>query len=173
MDTLTTLVFYAFSFLTLGSAVYLVATQNVVRAAFALLFTFFGVAGLYVILGADFVAGAQVLIYVGGILVLLLFGVMMTRKVFEADVLAAPRQSLPAALVCLGAFLLIARGAWTVAWPVAAGSPAPRTTAAIGELLMGDYLLPFEVASILLLVALVGAVSVARRGVKGTGGGTR
>jgi NADH-quinone oxidoreductase subunit J len=73
------LVFYLFALVTVGSAAVVVLARSLIYSAFALLFTFFGVAGLYVILGADFLAATQLLVYVGGILVLLLFGVMLTH----------------------------------------------------------------------------------------------
>ena len=79
------IVFYFFGVIVLASAWVVVSSRNIVYSAFALLFTFFGVAGLYVLLSADFLAVAQVLIYVGGILVLLLFGVMLTNKVVSVD----------------------------------------------------------------------------------------
>ena len=80
-----TLVFYLFALVTVGSAAVVVLARSLIYSAFALLFTFFGVAGLYVILGADFLAATQLLVYVGGILVLLLFGVMLTHKLYDLD----------------------------------------------------------------------------------------
>ncbi len=80
---LSTIVFYVFALVTVGSGAMVVFANQLIHAAFALLFTFFGVAGLYIFLGADFLAGAQVLIYVGGILILLLFGVMLTNRIYD------------------------------------------------------------------------------------------
>jgi NADH-quinone oxidoreductase subunit J len=77
------IIFYLFAIITVVPAVIVVTTKNIIYAAFALMFTLFGVAGLYVFLSADFLAAVQVLIYVGGILVLILFGVMLTRGILD------------------------------------------------------------------------------------------
>ena len=79
------IVFYVFAAVTVASAAIVVLARSLIYSAFALLFTFFGVAGLYVLLGADFLAATQLLVYVGGILVLLLFGVMLTHKLYDLD----------------------------------------------------------------------------------------
>jgi len=84
------LVFWIFAGLTLGSAFVVVLSRTLIYSAFALLVTFFGVAGLYVLLGADFLAATQLLVYVGGILVLLLFGVMLTHRIYDLDLRSRP-----------------------------------------------------------------------------------
>ena len=84
-----------FAALTVGSAAVVVLARSLIYSAFALLFTFFGVAGLYVLLGADFLAATQLLVYVGGILVLLLFGVMLTHKLYDLDLRSEVTQFLP------------------------------------------------------------------------------
>src|SRR5919106_413459 len=93
--------FYLFALMTVISAVVVVLSKNILRAVFALLFTLFGVAGLFLFLHADFLAATQVLIYVGGVLVLLLFGIMLTQKVVEADIRTGKIQFLPS-LVAMG-----------------------------------------------------------------------
>ena len=90
-------VFYVFAAITVGSAAVVVLARSLIYSAFALLFTFFGVAGLYVLLGADFLAATQLLVYVGGILVLLLFGVMLTHKLYDLDLRSEVTQFLPGA----------------------------------------------------------------------------
>ncbi len=90
-------VFWIFAALTVGSAAVVVLARSLIYSAFALLFTFFGVAGLYVLLGADFLAATQLLIYVGGILVLLLFGVMLTHKLYDLDLKSEVTQFVPGA----------------------------------------------------------------------------
>jgi NADH-quinone oxidoreductase subunit J len=173
-------VFYVFAVITVGAAAVVVLARSLIYSAFALLFAFFGVAGLYVLLGADFLAATQLLIYVGGILVLLLFGVMLTHKLYDLDLRSEVTQFLPAAIIVGGLFLILA---WPIdltfevagrqmriygllyqtKWALGTGRlPAP-TTAEIGQLFMGRYLLPFEAASILLLVALIGAAMIVRR----------
>ena len=157
-------VFYVLAVVTVGSAAVVVLARSLIYSAFALLFTFVGVAGLYLMLGADFLAATQLLIYVGGILVLLLFGVMLTHKLYdldlrsEVDAVPARRDRLPRPV----------RACWPSrpgarTGPVGAGRAPAATTREIGQLFMGRYLLPFEAASILLLVALMGAAMIVRR----------
>ena len=102
------ILFLLFAALTLLSACVVVMSNRLTHAVFALLFTFFGVAGIYVFLGADFVAAAQVIVYVGGILVLLLFGVMLTTRIYDLNMLAERVHFAPSRLVpVLGFFLLV------------------------------------------------------------------
>jgi NADH:ubiquinone oxidoreductase subunit 6 (subunit J) len=156
------LVFWAFAVLTVGSAAVVVLARSLIYSAFALLFTFFGVAGLYVLLGADFLAATQLLIYVGGILVLLLFGVMLTHRIYDLELKTEKTQFLPGLFVGVGLFVILAATAVRTEWASVPRPPAP-TTRSIGELFLGRYILPFEAASILLLVALVGAAMIVRR----------
>jgi NADH-quinone oxidoreductase subunit J len=156
-------IFYVFAAITVGSAAAVVLARSLIYSAFALLFTFFGVAGLYVLLGADFLAATQLLIYVGGILVLLLFGVMLTHKLYDLDLRSEVNQFLPGLIVAAGLFVILAVTAARTQWATGPGRPPAATTRQIGELFMGAYLLPFEAASILLLVALIGAALIVRR----------
>jgi NADH-quinone oxidoreductase subunit J len=155
-------VFWILAVLTVGSAAVVVLSRTLIYSAFALLFTFFGVAGLYVLLGADFLAATQLLIYVGGILVLLLFGVMLTHKIYDLDLRTETTQLLSGVIVAAGLFVILAATAVRTDWATAERPPAP-TTSDIGRLFMGQYLLPFEAASVLLLVALIGAAMIVRR----------
>ena len=157
------IVFYLFATVTVASAAVVVLARSLIYSAFALLGAFVGVAGLYFLLGADFLGATQLLIYVGGILVLLLFGVMLTHKLYDLDLRSEVTQFLPGAIVSIGLFAVLALTAWRTEWAGGTGrAPAP-TTRDIGQLFMGRYLLPFEAASILLLVALMGAAMIVRR----------
>ena len=156
-------VFYVFAVITVGSAAVVVLARSLIYSAFSLLLTFFGVAGLYVLLGADFLAATQLLVYVGGILVLLLFGVMLTHKLYDLDLRSEVTQFAPGLIVAGGLFLIIVLTALRTEWRVGPGRPPAPTTAEIGKMFMGPYLLPFEAASILLLVALIGAAMIVRR----------
>ncbi len=160
---LSTVIFYIFALVTVGSGAMVVFANRLIHAVFALLFTFFGVAGLYIFLGADFLAGAQVLIYVGGILILMLFGVMLTNRIYDLRILAERVQFVPSVIVVGIGFALLVFVIIRTTWPLSNGALRTYTTARIGKLLMTDYLLPFEVASVLLLVALIGAVLLASR----------
>jgi NADH:ubiquinone oxidoreductase subunit 6 (subunit J) len=154
--------FYLFAAVTVISACFVVFLKNIMRSVFALLFTLFGVAGLFLFLHADFLAATQVLIYVGGVLVLLLFGIMLTQRRVEGDVRTGRIQFLPTlvALALLFGFLVFV--IFKTPWAIQGPANFQETTSSIGILLMTEWLLPFEVASILLLAALVGAVSIAR-----------
>ena len=156
-------VFYAFAAVTVGAAAVVVLARSLIYSAFALLFTFFGVAALYVLLGADFLAATQLLIYVGGILVLLLFGVMLTHKLYDLDLKSEVTQFLPGLIVSAGIFGLLTLTATRTRWATGAGRLPAVTTADIGRMFMSTYLLPFEAASVLLLVALMGAAMIVRR----------
>ena len=158
------IIFYFFAFVTLASAGIVVFSRNIVYSAFSLLFTFFGVAGIYVLLNADFIAVAQLLIYVGGILVLLLFGVMLTNKVISVDIKTGTLQTLPASLLVAMTAGSLCGVFYVTDWKIVqGGQEVQSTTSSLGEMFMTTYLLPFEVASIVLLVALIGAAMMARR----------
>lgn len=155
--------FYVIGALTLFSAALMVFSKNIIFNAIGLLFAFFGVAGVYVMLGADFIAATQLLIYVGGILVLLLFGVMLSQRITGLEMRTGTLQVVPAAIVCAGIAAILLRLIWTTPWPKAeVAAPAP-TTSKIGESFMTTYLIPFEIVSVLLLAALVGAAFLGRR----------
>jgi NADH-quinone oxidoreductase subunit J len=158
------IIFYFFTAITLISAGIVVFSRNIIHSAFSLLFTFFGVAGIYVLLNADFIAVAQILIYVGGILVLLVFGVMLTNKVVSVEIKTGTLNTLPAALLVAMTAGSLCGVFYATNWKVVEGIPDIKTTtSSIGEVFMTTYLLPFEVASVVLLVALIGAALIARR----------
>ena len=149
-------IFYLFALVTLLSAFFVVTNRNIVHSAFYLLFTFFGVAGIYVMLGADFVAVVQLIVYVGGILILLLFGVMLTNK-------SGTIHALPASIV-LGLFAgALAAAVLNTNWKVVASPETSSSTASLGNMLINEYTLIFELLGIVLLIALIGAASMARR----------
>ena len=161
--------FFVFGALTIGSALFAATAKSIVHAAFSLMATFFGVAGIYAILGSDFLAVTQVLVYVGGILILIVFGVLLTDRVPEEYQVVKPRNYLPAIVAAGLVFVAIAGAAASAKWPnlVKGELPAASTTVeAIGRSLLTDYLLPFEFASVLLLVVLVGAARLARGGAR-------
>jgi NADH-quinone oxidoreductase subunit J len=172
------ILFIIFSLLTLGSALTILLTRNLLYAAFALLLTFLGVAALYVLAGADFLAVTQVMIYVGGVLVLLIFGVMLTQQsiivgnltnVVRTDLRRRPWLGVLVAGSLLGVFLtLILQVNWSMLKHLQPLSVAPSkervtTIPTIGVQLMTEFVLPFEVAAILLMVALIGAAYIASR----------
>ena len=160
------LVFVLFATITLGSAGVVVLARSLIYSAFALLFTFFGVAGLYLMLGADFLAATQLLVYVGGILVLTLFAVMLTHRISDVNV-SNRAVGGGAGLIVVGVVLVwMLQVARRAVWVVKAPAAAAPTTYGIGHAFLTDFVLPFEVASIVLLAALVGAIVVSRKEVK-------
>ncbi|MHC5210383.1 MAG: NADH-quinone oxidoreductase subunit J family protein [Planctomycetota bacterium] len=159
--------FVVFAVLTLGGALVMAFHRNIVHSVFALVGTLFGVGGLYWTLGADFLGATQLLVYVGGVTVLLLFAVMLTTR--ESARVSIARNLVMAPVVGFLGYTVLQ--AYLGVQAVLAGTghvpeadPAP-TTDAIGTLLLEreGYLLPFEAVSVLLLVVLVGAVTLARR----------
>ena len=162
--TLYDIIFYFFAVMTLVSACIVAFSKNIIYSAFSLLITFFGVAGIYVLLNADFIAVAQILIYVGGIMVLVLFGVMLTNRVISVDLKTGTMQTLPASILVAMFAGVLCGVFYSTEWKTVEGIPAPSTTAdSLGELFMTTFALPFEVASIILLVALLGAALIARK----------
>jgi NADH-quinone oxidoreductase subunit J len=138
-------------------------STSIVYSAFALLGTLFGVAALYVFLAADFVAGAQFLIYIGGVLVLILFAVMLTHRIADVAVSNRSVGRVPALLLVATVGGVMARAVFRTAWPVVDALPDTPTIHAIGNGFLGPYVLPFELASFVLLAVLVGAIVVSRK----------
>jgi NADH:ubiquinone oxidoreductase subunit 6 (subunit J) len=160
------ILFIVMSAWVLLAALYVVLTKNIVRAAFTLLAALFGVAVMYVLLQADFLAAVQVVIYVGGINILIIFGVMLTEHLGGLPLKMVSLNLIWAALTCAGLFAVLVLSLLRFSWPPMLEAHG-NTTAGIGTLLLGNYLLPFEVTSVLLLAVLVGAVAVARKEVRG------
>lgn len=206
------LIFYIFGFITLAGAATTAFTRNLVYSAFGLLFTFFGIAGIYVMASADFLAVTQLLVYVGGILILLIFGIMLTTKISSVNVTFTGTGASKTVVGLLSLAMLIILcvaffGAGSKAtvktadgkshtvstWASTRSNPwsqtnfnkditeqilsvkqgAPQeaktnegsqgTAQEIGRLMLTDWLLPFEIVSVVILVALIGAVMIARK----------
>jgi NAD(P)H-quinone oxidoreductase subunit 6 len=158
--------FYVIAAVTIISAAGVAFSPNIVYSAFSLMGAFMGVAALYVFLAADFVAVVQVLIYVGGILVLTLFAVMLTHRISDVRVSNRSVGRLPALVIIVFIAVTMGKAAVNANWhTVAPGTPMP-TTYAIGNGFLGEYLLPFELASVVLLAALIGAVVLSRKELK-------
>lgn len=155
------------SLMMIGAALGVVLLSNIVYSAFLLGGVFISIAGLYILLNADFVAAAQILIYVGAVNVLILFAIMLVNK--RQDFAPLPnawvRQGATA-LVCAGLFVLLGTMVLATPWStthVVGTVPAESSIVRIGEHFFTDFLLPFELASVLLLIAMVGAIILARR----------
>lgn len=161
--SLAVVLFYAFAAFTVVSAAGVAFSPNVVYSAFALMGTLLGVAALYVFLAADFVAMAQVLVYVGGILVLMLFAVMLTHRIASVNVSNRSVGRVPALLVVGGVGAIMFRAIRRTSWVVGDTLPDVPSTYAIGTGFLDTYVLPFELASFVLLAVLVGAVVLSRK----------
>lgn len=173
------LVFYTFAAIAVGSAAIVVSMHNLARALFLFFIVLFSVAGLYVFALADFVAVTQILIYVGGVLVLMLFAFMLSNKTLlnqlengTAHFFALPAwQSLAiaASFLAILVYAALQVGSHEPAWITEARNggtaiaPADSTVQQLGIRLMTNYLLPFEVVSVLLMMALIGAAHLSRK----------
>ena len=155
-------IFIILAITTVLSSIYVVTSKNLVRSAVALFFTLFGMGGFYVMLYADFVAGAQILIYVGGVLVLIIFGVMLTNKMDKPSIANSSRNQIVAGIVSIVFFMVQVVVILTTPWEND-GVVLDETVKEIGRMLMKEYILPFEIVSILLLAALIGAATLARK----------
>ena len=155
-------IFALLALITLGAAVMVVISKNLMRSALWLILAFFGIAGFFVLLNAEFLAVTQVLIYVGAISLLIIFAIMLTRGLMDPN---APRFNdqwgvvggFSALLFVVLAFLVT-----RIAWPASSGVMLPDTIRQLGQDFVGPYVVPFEVASVLLVVALIGAIIIAR-----------
>ncbi len=163
MPETTTILFYLFAFLTVGFAFIVVFSENVIYSAVSLFGSLFGVAGLYVLLRADFLALTQVMIYIGGILILLIFGIMLTSRITNAEIRTTNLGSIPAGLISAGVLVILVNIIINTKWSIKPEILKEETIRQIGTLMLTDFLLPFEIASIVLLIALVGAAMYARK----------
>ncbi|MBT3216949.1 MAG: NADH-quinone oxidoreductase subunit J [Candidatus Marinimicrobia bacterium] len=155
--------FWMIVLLTIGSAVVVVHHEKLLYSAIALLFTLFGVAGLYIFLWADFLAAVQIVIYIGGILVLVIFGIMLTHNISSVSISQPSLQKGVGGLLVASVLGSLGLMITKTPWLVQNTNEPIQTVETIGHLLMMDYLLPFEVASVLLLGALIGAATLSRR----------
>jgi NADH-quinone oxidoreductase subunit J len=163
---LAAVIFYLVAAVTVGSAAMVAFSRNIIYSAFSLLGAFAGVAGIYVFLGADFVAAVQVLIYVGGILVLILFAVMLTHRITDVKITNRAAGRIPGLVIVAVLLALLVQTIRETPWAKAKQIVYTPTSAKIGDMFLQDYLLPFELASLVLLAALIGAVVLARKEIR-------
>jgi NAD(P)H-quinone oxidoreductase subunit 6 len=153
------------SVMMIGAALGVVLFSNIVYSAFLLGGVFISMAGLYLLLNGDFVAAAQILIYVGAINVLILFAIMLVNKRQDFSPLpSAGMRKIVTGIVSLGLFALLSTMVLATPWAEPSAPVADQNSIVlIGEHFFSDFLLPFELASVLLLMAMVGAIILARR----------
>ena len=152
--------FWMLSVITVGAALMVVAVRNLIHAVLFLILSFVGVAGLYLTLSADFVAITQILIYAGAVSVLILFAVLLTPRAARDN--AETFLQVPGLVLAVLVAVTIGSIAVATDWDEATRGPFSETAAAIGEALLDKYVLPFELASVLLLAAMVGAILLVR-----------
>ncbi|HJX64504.1 MAG TPA: NADH-quinone oxidoreductase subunit J [Polyangia bacterium] len=141
-------------------------SKNIFWSAMGLLSALVGVGGLYVLLSADFLAVTQLLVYIGGVLVLIIFAVMLTSQIKEIEVSNQNVGLVSGAILFFLTGTVLSYVAIWAPWKAVLRPESHETSAAIGNGLLGTWLLPFEVASVLLLATLIGAIVVARKEIK-------
>lgn len=156
------IVFIIASLVTLGAGLMVVTGKNIFRNALFMVLSFIGVAVLYIVLEAEFLAVMQILIYVGAISILIIFAVMLSRHLMAPGQMQRNSQWWIAAIVMAALFLVLIFMLLQVGWPVQVSDVPEDVIASLGQSFMGTYILPFEVASVILLVALVGSIIIAR-----------
>ncbi|MCR8632331.1 MULTISPECIES: NADH-quinone oxidoreductase subunit J [Paenibacillus] len=155
--------FFVFALLAIGGAIFMLSFTKVVHMVVALALTFISMAGLYVILDAEFVAFVQVLIYAGAISILMIFGIMMTKHQGEEE---EPKRPVYNTLLFIGAaglFGIIFYVIQTATLPTGEFKAPEDNTMEIGKLLFNQHVIPFELMSVLLTVAFIGAIVIAKR----------
>ncbi len=155
--------FTILALVTLLPAAVVVTSRNLVRAAMSLIPSLLGVTGLFVLLQAEFVAGIQILIYAGAIAVLILFVIMLTQGGTGTAVRQANEQRVVGALAAAALTAALLALLLRTAWPLAAGTLPRSNVSAVGSAFLTNFVLAFEISSVVLLVSLVGALLIARR----------
>jgi NADH:ubiquinone oxidoreductase subunit 6 (subunit J) len=165
------IIFYFFALLTVASAINILITKNVLHAAFSLLATFIGIAAIFVFAGADFLAMTQIMIYVGGILILLLFGIMLTNRIAGEQFIITGRRNTKlgifiSGILFIGLISFIVKVNFnSVGWIAASIRNnyllKESTVSSLGTNLMTNFILPFEISALILMVALMGAALIA------------
>jgi len=156
-------VFYILAAIIVVSALFVVTLRNIFHSALMLILCFFGIAGIYVILNADFLAAVQVLIYVGAITILMIFAVMVTQQLAGRKIKQHNEQPLPAALIILSLLILLIVSVTRTGFQLSGAIESRPTVDIIGKAFLTTYVLPFEIVSVVLLAALIGAIIIARK----------
>lgn len=162
MDAVT-LTFFCLAFMTIVSSLMVVSSKNIFHSAIFLILAFFGVAGLFVLLEAPFLAAAQVLIYVGAIAILLIFGVMLTARIADARLRHVNEQVPTGLAISLGLLVIMLYSLWNTPIPVSSAAPTGIAGHTLGRLFLTTFVLPFEIVSVLLLAALIAALVIAKK----------
>jgi NAD(P)H-quinone oxidoreductase subunit 6 len=164
--TVPDILFYCFAMLVLACGLIVVYSRNIVHSGFALLGTFAGVAGLYGLASSTFLAASQILIYMGGVLVVILFAIMLTRGIEHAGHSNPSQGLIPATIIGIITAALLIFVALSFPWKVQPLTEVESSVPPLGNALLSEYVVPFEFLSLLLLAALIGAVMLVRKEIK-------
>ena len=156
------IIFGLVSLVTLGAAFAVVTNKNILHSAFYLILAFVGVASVYVLLEAPFIAVVQVLVYIGAIAILIVFAIMLTRRLMSKDLLQKNAQWGWSALGAAGLFIALGWIVYSVKWPAVNQAVPDDSITLLGQDLLSTFVVPFEIASVLLVAALVGAILIGR-----------
>jgi len=161
------LLFYVIAAVSIVSGAGVAFSRSIIYAALSLLGALLGIGALFIFLSADYVAVSQLLIYIGGVLVLILFAVMLTSKIGDKSHTNPSIGVLPGIGLTVALIAVLGYVATKTPWISNPNAPNPAQTArTIGDVFLKEYLLPFEVSSLVLLATLIGAVVVARKEIK-------
>lgn len=156
------MMFWIIAAITLGSALMMVLKKNIFHSALFMVVTFLGVAATYVMLQADFLAAVQILVYAGAITIFVVFGIMFTVRGNMKQTNLFSKNAAVAGLVAIGLMFINAFMVFNSNWPVSDAEAPSETVGTIADLMLSKFVIPFEVAAILLTVALIGAIVIAK-----------
>jgi len=160
-QVLGNIAFYGLMVGIIGTAVVTVTVRNLFHAAIFLAFTLLGVAIVYFFLHAEFIAAIQILLYVGAIMVLVIFAIMLTARMHDPSIRQSNRQRIPALIASVAALVFLISAILKTPWKLAS-EPQSTDAVKLGQALMGEFVFPFEMISLVLLIALIGAITVSR-----------
>jgi len=159
----TNVAFFVFALFAIGGAIFMISFTKVVHMVTAMAFTFLSLAGLYVLLQAEFVAFVQVLIYAGAVSILMIFGIMLTRHDKEESQPNRPLHNILLGIGTVGLFGILFYAIQNANFAPGEFHPGEDNTMEIGKLIFNQYVIPFELMSVLLTVAFIGAIIIAKR----------
>jgi NADH:ubiquinone oxidoreductase subunit 6 (subunit J) len=164
---MTEFIFYFFSALACLSAAYILFANNILYAAFSLVLTFLSIAAMYIFAQAEFLAVSQIMIYVGGIVVLIIFGVMLTNRISDRKVAQGSHNKFLGFVVSASILIILIYAIGAINFPLIS-LPKGSNINTLGIGIMSDYILPFELTAILLLIALIGSTVIVSKKAGGT-----
>lgn len=156
------IIFFIFTILVLGGGIGIIVTKNIYYAALFFSASLSGMAGYFILLNAGFLAAVQIVVYIGAIAILILFAIMLSRRMMTSNEQQTNRQTWLAAIASFLMFVALLSVLMQINWPLSAAKHADDVLVLLGMSFLGSYVIPFEVVSVLLLVSLIGAIILAR-----------